>query len=160
MAHCVDSGLLKSQAGVGHRQTRAQIFRCTSAQWRHQLVVVLFVTLMASSVAQSFARPFIRRRDNLLDIATMLVLTITFEVGVLGVVVAQSNVASLVDFILVLNVAMLVILAACCLWDYRWVVYEGHRRLSRRSTSRMKSSSDSLEMYDMPDLVELHIENR
>ena len=38
-------------------------------------LVALFATLMAAAVVQAVARPFVRQRDNYLDIATMLVLT-------------------------------------------------------------------------------------
>ena len=67
-------------------------------------LLMLFATLMASAVVQSFARPFTRRRDNLLDIASMIVLTATFELGVLGLDVpftgGADRISVFVDIIL------------------------------------------------------------
>ena len=90
----------------------------------------------------------------------MLVLTSTFLVAVLGRDYAQQGdggIASLVNFVFGINVAMMVVLGCCVVWDYRWVVREGHNFVKRASSKKLRNSSSDLEMHDMPDVEELQI---
>ncbi len=120
-------------------------------------MLALFVTLVGSALMQSFARPFIRDGDNILDVSTMLVLTATLEVGVLGLQTLRgSEMGSLVTFIFVINAAMIALLGVAVVRDNRSAL----KRCGLVLGSRHASSSDAVgdeshieEGIDLPSMA-------
>ena len=76
-------------------------------------VIGLFCVLITFAVLQAFVRPFVHQRENVLDIACMLVLTFTYQVGVTGIsVTTSSGMETALTFVFVVNVLMIILLVA------------------------------------------------
>ena len=87
----------------------------------------------------------------MLDIATMLALTATFEVGVLGEQLEADSFEVIVELIFWINVAMLVVLGTCAAWDLVRNVRHAYGQMSG------KGGHDDIEEHYMPTLVELQL---